>query len=148
VLTTLALCFLNQKFMPLTIYDYIASTKPEEAAMLFNKYGYELDGVETSSDLADMLADLAAAEGAPVINDLAMMHPDRELILQGNAGESEGGCKCGGKCGGKNVTQSYVDQARGDSGNVLSLSAISASPAMMLIAGGTALCLLALILKK
>ncbi len=63
------------------LYGYLASSKETQpkAQSILAKYGYEQ--AETETDLAHKLSSLVMNVGESALKDIAMIHPDKELIL-------------------------------------------------------------------
>lgn len=134
----------------ITVYDYIAANDPTGTEAICNKYGYSLQNMRDSQDLAQCLAELVNEEGEPALTDILSIHPDREVLLQKFSGEQptpngNNKCKCG-NCSGKGVTNQYIEQAHQTAGYGLSM--LTSNPAGLFIIGGVILLSLAIITKN
>ena len=63
----------------ITIYDYIASRVPSDAHFLINKYG-KYRRARDQRELAYQLKDFVRTFGENGLNELAKIHPDKNLI--------------------------------------------------------------------
>lgn len=66
----------------MNIYQYIAHNDPSRAKALCHKYGYQIANVNSKTDLGKCLQQLVAEEGETAMEDLVMVHPDKDLILE------------------------------------------------------------------
>jgi hypothetical protein len=65
----------------ITIYSYIASTKPTDSHILINKYG-NYTRAKNEKELQSQLKHFVRENGDIALKELAKIHPDRELILE------------------------------------------------------------------
>ena len=63
----------------ITIYDYIASRVPSDAHFLINKYG-KYRRARDQRELAYQLKDFVRTFGENGLNELAKIHPDKNLL--------------------------------------------------------------------
>lgn len=107
--------------MQLTIYDYIAARKPSDAVALIKSYGYTPNS-NTVRCISDCLAKLSTEGGTDFLDQLASIHPDKDLILSVETAHSFDGdsgvmsqapvtapaksCGCANKCSGSGCNQS------------------------------------------
>ena len=63
----------------ITIYDYIAETKPADSHFIINKYG-KYRRARNPEELAYQLKDFVRTFGDKGLLELAKIHPDRDLI--------------------------------------------------------------------
>lgn len=75
------------------IFYYIAETDPYAVRGICNKHGFEILNSDTTQDLAMALRQVVAAVGEPAMQDVILVHPDRDVILE-SAGQKKGGCGC------------------------------------------------------
>lgn len=98
----------------IALCEYVSLKNSGEANSLIQKWG--LPPAKNPKDLADKMTYILRHKGEAFLNQLAMIHPDRALILgTGDASTSSacgcssgcdgGGCKCGGKCAGKSSAE-------------------------------------------
>lgn len=116
--------------MNIDIYQYIAANDPVGSQAICNKYGYAIQNVQSSDDLASCLMDLVGEVGDPALTDIASIHPDLDLLVEkfgsaaGDAGSfaKPGGCGCGGDCGGDHgpASKKYLAEA-GNQQNMFSV---------------------------
>ena len=65
----------------ITIYRYIASSKPLDAYLLLNKYG-KWKRAKDVKELETQLKKFVRDNGSIALQELSRIHPDRELIEQ------------------------------------------------------------------
>lgn len=65
----------------ITIYRYIASSKPLDAHLLLNKYG-KWKRAKDVKELETQLKKFVRDNGSIALQELSRIHPDRELIEQ------------------------------------------------------------------
>jgi hypothetical protein len=147
--------FLIYKIKGVDIYQYIAETRPQQAAAVINQFGFELQGVNNPDDLANCLENLVAEDGEPALLALAQIHPDRELIIESlnkptsivpggsNSAGSNGNCNCP-NCRGGNGSGTIDRLMSGFSSAAQSLP----HQGNLLIIGGILVIGLALVLKS
>lgn len=63
-----------------TLYDYIASCNPEKTYELISQYG-TYPKPQTPEELAAYVKDYVRKNGQEAIKQIALIHPDRELII-------------------------------------------------------------------
>ena len=63
----------------ITIYDYIAETRPADSHFIINKYG-KYRRARNKEELAYQLKDFVRTFGDKGLKELAKIHPDRELV--------------------------------------------------------------------
>ena len=63
----------------ITIYRYIASSKPLDAHLLINKYG-KYERAKDEKELESQLKHFVRSNGSIALQELSRIHPDRELI--------------------------------------------------------------------
>lgn len=102
------------------IYQYIAISRPDAANDLCRKFGYDVANANDEVGLANCLKQLVALEGEPALQELAILHPDKDLILEmfsqpmGLMQEKKSsGCKCKEKT----ATAQYVEAAHASNAN-------------------------------
>jgi hypothetical protein len=71
----------------ITMYEYLASSVPADASFVINKYG-RFEKPRDERELAKQLKSFVKMFGEKAINELAKIHPDREL-LEENCGKCE-----------------------------------------------------------
>lgn len=110
------------------MFQYIAANDPVGSEAVCNKYGYALQNVGSSDDLAECMTAVVNAEGEQAVVDFANLHPDKELILEsfatgGTTAEvaKPGGCGCKGET---SVAKQYADAIQGNN-NGFSLAGIN-----------------------
>lgn len=105
--------------MNITFFDYLASKKPYETFEAMSNYvGRPLKRPRRQQQLSAMLQRFVKDYGEPALNELAKIHPDKDLIEglanvekvkpESSFGENnvdefqtpKSDCKCGGKCKG------------------------------------------------
>jgi len=115
---------LNRHTVAYDIYEYVSANNPLEVKAIINKYGFSFTGVETATDLGEMLKQVVGEVGISALKDVVAIHPDRDLILEDNGlsqlqpSTAKGGCGCGG-CGkksGKSIAEEYVNSVQHSSG--------------------------------
>jgi len=65
----------------ITIYQYIASSVPNDAYVLLNKYG-KYNRAKDERELVAQLKEFVRENGSMGLMALAQIHPDKDLILQ------------------------------------------------------------------
>jgi len=65
----------------MTIYDNVALHSPRNAQRLLRSY--RIRPAQSTSELSNKLKKLTSRHGEKALNELAKIHPDRELILNG-----------------------------------------------------------------
>jgi hypothetical protein len=65
----------------ITIYQYIASSVPNDAYVLLNKYG-KYNRAKDERELVAQLKEFVRENGSIGLMALAQIHPDKDLILQ------------------------------------------------------------------
>jgi hypothetical protein len=65
----------------ITIYQYIASSVPNDAYALLNKYG-KYNRAKDERELVAQLKEFVRENGSMGLMALAQIHPDKDLILQ------------------------------------------------------------------
>lgn len=80
----------------MNIFEYITQGDPYAAKAICNKYGYDVQNVQSSSDMAVCLNQLVAEVGEPAMKDVLEMHPDKDVILEAfsSAATASSGCDC------------------------------------------------------
>lgn len=63
----------------ITIYRYIASSKPLDAHLLINQYG-KYERAKDEKELESQLKHFVRSNGSIALQELSRIHPDRELI--------------------------------------------------------------------
>lgn len=128
----------------MSMLNYIAASDPQGAMNVINNFGYNVGGVNSTEDLADMLYELVNQEGEEAVVALAKIHPDREVIVEANVPQDNGNGKNGKSqesfCGCKSCRK-YVNKAGlGD--------LFGGNAATLLIISGTILLTAAIIYKS
>lgn len=65
----------------ITIYDYIASSVPNDAYVMMSKYG-TISKAKDEKELVEQLKEFVRKNGSMGLMALAQIHPDKELIEQ------------------------------------------------------------------
>jgi hypothetical protein len=126
----------------ITIYDYIAETKPADSHFLINKFG-KYRRARDPQELAYQLKDFVRTFGDKGLRALAEIHPDRELI------EIEcRGCKSKPKLKPETKTEPQTIKKEVIYHNASGNNASENNTDKFLIIGGLILCCIALIMKK
>lgn len=109
--------------MTYDIFEYVAANNPLGAKAIIHKHGFTFQGVETASDLGEMLRGVVAEEGMPAFKDVLELHPDKEIIVEqfgiaAPAAPPSSGCGCSGcsKKTGKSVAEEYVGSIQQSTG--------------------------------
>lgn len=63
------------------IFSYIASNDEYGARAICNKYGYDIENVNTPEDMGICLIQLTEQIGEPAWKDILSLHPDKDVIL-------------------------------------------------------------------
>lgn len=88
-------CLFYLKTYTVNIFEYIAQSDPYAAKAICGKYGYELQNVQSNSDLAVCLSQLVAEVGEPAMRDILSQHPDKDVILEAfSSGSPSADCGC------------------------------------------------------
>lgn len=125
----------------MSMLNYIAECDPQGAMNVINNFGYNVQGVESTEDLAGVLYDLVDQEGEDAVVALARIHPDRELIMEAHTADSPkngNGLKSQESFCGCKSCRKYVNKSGFGDYN----------PATLLIVSGTLLLTAAIILKS
>lgn len=88
--------------------DYIVLQKPEQAAGIVEKYGYEAP--KDKQELAKVVKLLIKRKGEPVIKELILIHPEKDLILEVTGHNSEESNFCGCNSSYNEETKNLLDQ--------------------------------------
>lgn len=121
------------------IYEYIASSNPQQAERILQQFGYQAVNIESAVDLGQCLEDLVAQEGDAALTEIAGAHPDKELILEKFANGSKSN---GNGCGWCKKPMKYLEK------NKPLGEFTPSSAAQLLIISGTVLCTVALIMRS
>lgn len=72
----------------MNLYGYVAQNDPNMARAICHKYGYRIQNVQSKADLGVVLEQLVAKEGESALRDIVKNHPDRDLIIEIESGDS------------------------------------------------------------
>lgn len=99
--------------MPVDIFDYIASSRTNDAVAVIQQYGYQLQDVQTTDDLSTALTKLVQAEGEPAMKSILAIHPDKEAILEEFAAKTPSPANTAGcpGCNGQRAINQYLADA-------------------------------------
>jgi len=131
-------------------YQYMAFESPIESQKFVQSYGAR--PADNQLALAEQMADIVNQVGDPALNQLALMHPDKDLLLGGNYSNfNSGGSNCGGysNCGGCGGYQSANGQStKADLEKMVNGSSKEKSTTELVVLGVVVVTALALIFKK
>jgi hypothetical protein len=131
-------------------YQYMAYEAPIESQKFIQNYGGKPANNELG--LAQQMSDIVSQFGEPALNQLALIHPDKDLLLGGNYSNfNSGGSNCGGysNCGGCGGYSSANGQStKADLEKIVNGNSKEKSTTELVVLGVVVVTALALIFKK
>ncbi len=94
----------------ISLAEYIAANGQPAAINLLRTYGYPVSASPSHPELTKMISKFIINEREKGLVEVALIHPDRELLLEnGQYSNCSGDCSCGGSCKGSSSADGQSD---------------------------------------